>query len=95
MSLVGPRPDLAEFCQMLGPEHQMVLTLRPGLTGWATLQFRHEEQALAAVPREQLLSFYQETILPQKAELDLAYAARATFLGDLGILGRTFLTLFR
>ena len=95
MSLVGPRPDLAEFCQALGPEHRMVLTLRPGLTGWATLHFRNEEQLLAAVPKEQLLSYYRETILPQKAQLDLAYAERATFLGDLAILGRTFLTLFR
>jgi lipopolysaccharide/colanic/teichoic acid biosynthesis glycosyltransferase len=95
MSLVGPRPDLQEFCQALGPEHRMVLTLRPGLTGWATLHFRNEEQLLAAVPREQLVSYYRETILPQKAQLDLAYAERATFRGDLGILMRTFLTLFR
>jgi lipopolysaccharide/colanic/teichoic acid biosynthesis glycosyltransferase len=95
MSLVGPRPDLEEFCQALGPEHRLVLTLRPGLTGWATLHFRNEEQLLAAVPKEQLVSYYRETILPQKAQLDMAYAERATFLGDLAILGGTFLTLFR
>ncbi len=95
MSLVGPRPDLQEFCHALGPEHRLVLTLRPGLTGWATLHFRNEEQLLAAVPKEQLVSYYRETILPQKAQLDLAYAERATFLGDLAILGGTFLTLFR
>ncbi len=87
MSLVGPRPDLAEFCQALGPEHRSVLTLRPGLTGWATLHFRNEEQLLAAVPKEQLVTYYRETILPQKAQLDMAYAERATFLGDLAILG--------
>jgi len=95
MSLVGPRPELEEFCQALGPEHRLVLTLRPGLTGWATLHFRNEEQLLAAVPKEQLVSYYRETILPQKAQLDMAYAERATFLGDLAILGGTFLTLFR
>jgi lipopolysaccharide/colanic/teichoic acid biosynthesis glycosyltransferase len=95
MSLVGPRPDLPEFCEALRSEHRIVLTLRPGLTGWATLQFRHEEQLLAAVPEEQLLSYYRDKVLPQKAELDLAYAKRATFQGDVGILWRTFLTLFR
>ena len=95
MSLVGPRPDLPEFCQALGPEHRMVLSLRPGFTGWATLHFRHEEQLLAAVPREELVAYYRDTVLPQKAQLDLAYAERATFPGDLGILWRTFLTLFR
>lgn len=95
MSLVGPRPDLPEFCEALGSEYRMVLTLRPGLTGWATLQFRHEEQLLAAVPKEQLLSYYRDTVLPQKAELDLAYAKRATFQRDVAILWRTALTLFR
>ena len=92
MSLVGPRPDLAEFCQTLAPEYQSVLGLRPGLTGWATLQFRHEEQLLAAVPKEQLVPYYRDTILPQKAQLDLAYANRATFWSDAGIL---WSTLFR
>jgi lipopolysaccharide/colanic/teichoic acid biosynthesis glycosyltransferase len=93
MSLVGPRPDLPEFCQALRPEHQLVLTLRPGLTGWATLQFRHEEELLAAIPQEQLLDYYRDTILPEKAELDLVYAQRASFPGDLGILWSTFLAL--
>jgi lipopolysaccharide/colanic/teichoic acid biosynthesis glycosyltransferase len=95
MSLVGPRPDLAEFCQGFGPEHRTVLTLRPGLTGWATLQFRHEEELLATVPKDQLIRYYRGTVLPQKAELDLVYAKRASFLGDLGILWMTFLTLWR
>jgi lipopolysaccharide/colanic/teichoic acid biosynthesis glycosyltransferase len=95
MSLVGPRPDLAEFCQALRPEHRLVLTLRPGLTGWATLQFRHEEELLAAVPKEQLLQYYRDAVLPQKAELDLVYAEKASFAGDFGILWSTFLTLSR
>ena len=95
MSLVGPRPDLPEFCQLLAPEYRTVLTLRPGLTGWATLQFRHEEELLAAVPKEQLIHHYRDAILPQKAELDLVYAERASFQSDFGILWSTFLTLSR
>jgi lipopolysaccharide/colanic/teichoic acid biosynthesis glycosyltransferase len=95
MSLVGPRPDLPEFCQALRPEHRSVLTLRPGLTGWATLHFRHEEELLAAVPKEQLIHHYRDAVLPQKAELDLVYAERASFPGDFDILWSTFLTLSR
>jgi lipopolysaccharide/colanic/teichoic acid biosynthesis glycosyltransferase len=95
MSLVGPRPDLAEFCQALRPEHRAVLTLRPGLTGWATLHFRHEEELLTTVPKEQLIPYYRDEILPQKAELDLVYAERASFSGDFGLLWSTFLTLSR
>ncbi len=95
MSLVGPRPEVPEFSQALAPEHRSLLTLRPGLTGWATIRFRNEEELLAAVPPEDLVSYYRDTVMRQKAELDLAYAERATFGGDLGILGRTALTLSR
>ena len=89
MSLVGPRPDLAEFCQAVRPELQRVFTLRPGLTGWATLHFRDEERLLAEVPEEQTASYYVDHILSQKAQLDLDYAQRASFVGDLRIVLRT------
>jgi lipopolysaccharide/colanic/teichoic acid biosynthesis glycosyltransferase len=93
MSLVGPRPDLPEFCQKLEPKYRSILRLMPGLTGWASLRFRHEEELLAAVPKDQLTTYYIETILPRKIELDLTYAQRATLLGDAGILWSTFLAL--
>ena len=93
MSLVGPRPDLPKFYEALAPEHRRLLTLKPGLTSSATLHFRHEEQLLAAVPERDLENYYVGTVLPQKAELDLAYAERATLLSDLGIIWRTVLVL--
>ncbi len=89
MSLVGPRPDLPEFRQAVRPEQQQVFSLRPGLTGWATLHFRDEEKLLADVPVEQTAGYYVEHILSQKTQLDLDYAQRATFLGDLKIILRT------
>ena len=89
MSLVGPRPDLAEFCQAVRPELQRVFTLRPGVTGWATLHFRDEERLLAAVPEEQTASYYVDQILSHKAKLDLDYASRASLAGDLKIVLRT------
>jgi len=95
MSLVGPRPDLPKFYQALAPEHRGLLALKPGLTGSATLHFRHEEQLLAAAPERDLENYYVETVLPQKAELDLAYAERATLLSDLGIIWRTVLVRSR
>jgi len=89
MSLVGPRPDVPEFCQAVRPELQRVFTLRPGLTGWATLHFRDEERLLAEVPEEQTASYYVDQILSQKAQLDLDYASRASLCGDLDIIMRT------
>lgn len=95
MSIVGPRPDLPEFCQALGPEHRALFSLKPGLTGSATLEFRHEEKLLADVPEKDLEDHYVRTVLPQKAELDLAYAERATLWSDLGIILRTVCVLSR
>jgi lipopolysaccharide/colanic/teichoic acid biosynthesis glycosyltransferase len=89
MSLVGPRPDLPEFCKTVRGEQQLVFTLRPGLTGWATLHFRDEEKLLANVPEEQTVIYYVDHILLQKTQLDLDYAKRATLLGDLKIIWRT------
>jgi lipopolysaccharide/colanic/teichoic acid biosynthesis glycosyltransferase len=89
MSLVGPRPELEEFLLALAPGQRNTLTLRPGLTGWATLHFRHEEELLAKVPQERLREYYTKILLPRKIQLDLEYAGKATFLTDVMILLRT------
>jgi lipopolysaccharide/colanic/teichoic acid biosynthesis glycosyltransferase len=91
MSLVGPRPDLPEFYETLGPEQRLIVALRPGVTGWATLQFRDEEGYLASVPEEQVADYYVSTLFPTKVQLALDYAQRATFLTDLGIIVRTII----
>ena len=94
MSLVGPRPDVEEFLRELSPEHQHLLSLTPGLTGWATLMFPNEESLLAGVSQNELPGFYVNQVLPRKAELDLGYGARASFRSDLQVLANTLLTIF-
>jgi lipopolysaccharide/colanic/teichoic acid biosynthesis glycosyltransferase len=95
MSLVGPRPDLREIWTELPADQRKVLTLRPGLTGWATLHFRHEEELLAHIPAQNLRDYYIKTLLPQKVQLDLEYARKSSFLNDLLILFRSALTIMR
>jgi len=95
MSLVGPRPELAEFLLELPPGQRNVRELRPGLTGLATLHFRHEEELLAQVPPERLRDYYTKTLLPQKIRLDLEYAGKASFLMDVTILLRTVLAIVK
>ncbi len=95
MSLVGPRPDLAEFWDELQPTDQHVLSLVPGITGWATLHFRNEEKLLAEIPEERVRQYYLSEILPRKVDLDLHYAAKATFAKDLLILFQTCMAIFR
>lgn len=89
MSLVGPRPDLEKYVATLEAERLQVLSLRPGITGAASLQFRNEEEVLGSVPESDLELFYASQILPQKVDIDLAYAQTATLFHDLATLGRT------
>lgn len=82
MSLVGPRPKLPHL-------EPLYLTYRPGITGAATLFFRHEEELLADIPEDEIESFYDTWIKPAKASMDLHYMRDATLSSDLGILWRT------
>jgi lipopolysaccharide/colanic/teichoic acid biosynthesis glycosyltransferase len=89
MSLVGPRPDLPEYLDLLSSDQREVLLLRPGITGAATVRFRHEEELLAQVPPDELQQFYVYRILPEKVRLDLEYARQASWFGDVRIILQT------
>jgi len=67
--------------------------LLPGITGQATLEFRHEDEYLKHIPRQDLTRFYCEDILPRKIDLELEYARDAHLIGDLRTLARTAFTL--
>lgn len=87
MSLVGPRPKL--------PHHEgLCMPYRPGLTGRATLAFRHEERMLLLVHPAQVEDFYQAVVKPIKARLDMEYMSEATFASDLGLLYQTMKKCF-
>jgi lipopolysaccharide/colanic/teichoic acid biosynthesis glycosyltransferase len=84
MSLVGPRPKL--------PLHEPIpdMPYRPGITGAATLAFRHEEHILNAVHANHLDHFYDQQIRPLKAHMDLHYMSQATLLSDMRMIAVTF-----
>lgn len=82
MSLVGPRPKLPQF-------EVLHMPYRPGLTGPATLAFRHEEKMLMEVPGHDIVEFYEAVVKPIKAELDIHYMEQATFLNDVTMLVHT------
>jgi lipopolysaccharide/colanic/teichoic acid biosynthesis glycosyltransferase len=82
MSLVGPRPKL--------PHHEaLLMSVRPGITGAATLAFRHEEKLLLGVPEHALEIFYEVYIKPAKAKIDFEYMHGATFRSDIRLLWTT------
>jgi lipopolysaccharide/colanic/teichoic acid biosynthesis glycosyltransferase len=94
MSLVGPRPDVPEFWAAADITLREALRLKPGLTGWATLHFRNEEERLAGIPAAEIAEVYINQILPEKAALDLEYAQRATLSSDLKIMFQTAFAVF-
>jgi len=96
MSLVGPRPDSAEFLKTLPASVQSGLAaMKPGITSMATIVFRNEEELLSHVPEGQLTSYYTSTLLPEKVCLDLEYACRATMFTDVRLLLQTLLAILR
>lgn len=85
MSLVGPRPKLPQYLGIAN------MPYRPGITGAATLTFRHEEEILRRIHPSQLDDFYCLHIRPRKARIDARYMCRATFWSDIRLIGATFL----
>jgi len=94
MSLVGPRPDLPQYVCQLPAELKQILELSPGVTGAASLRYRHEEYVLSQVAAECMDEFYCSQLLPEKVRLDLEYASHANLFSDLAILLRTAGSLF-
>lgn len=87
MSFVGPRPDVAEAYALAGDEARPVLCIRPGITGPASLAFRHEEQLLADAQDPE--AYNRDVIFPAKIKANLAYIREWSLAGDLAILIRT------
>ena len=93
MSLVGPRPLAAAEAALYKPDAATsIYNNRPGLTGWGSLHFHHEEDIIPEDP-ERADAFYRDEIMPRKAELELWYAKHRSFWLDLQIIFRTLLTL--
>jgi lipopolysaccharide/colanic/teichoic acid biosynthesis glycosyltransferase len=86
MSMVGPRPHLPEVFSF-EPEYEAFLHLWPGVTGAASVQFRKEE--FPGIPWTELRSFYLSSVLPQKVQIELEYATRASFWSDLRLITQT------
>lgn len=91
MSLVGPRPEVRKWVDIYRERWDFVLSVRPGITDPASIEFRNEEQILAA--QEKPEEFYQNILLPRKLDLYEDYVRNRSFYGDLFVLFKTFLAV--
>ena len=90
MSLVGPRPDVPGYLDNLKGTDRMILKLRPGITGVASLKYYDEEKILAKYDNP--LKFNDEVIYPDKVKLNLDYYYNNSLWIDIKII---FATIFR
>ncbi len=87
MSLVGPRPDVAGYADKLQGEDRVVLSIRPGITGPATLKYKNEEDLLAKVdnPKE----YNDKVIWPDKVKINKDYIKNWSLKSDIKYIWET------
>ena len=89
MSFVGPRPDVPGYADQLKGEDRLLLSIKPGLTGAASMRFSNEEELLAL--QEDPIKFNDEILYPEKVRINNEYVKNQNFLLDLKIIIYTIL----
>lgn len=88
MSFVGPRPDVPGYADRLVPSiKDLLLSVRPGITGPATLAYRNEEQLLAQQSDPQ--QYNDEVIYPEKVRINIKYIQNWRFSDDISYICKT------
>jgi lipopolysaccharide/colanic/teichoic acid biosynthesis glycosyltransferase len=93
MSLVGPRPEVLQYAALLAGEERAILSVRPGMTDWASIWDMDEGQTLAGSADAERK--YLEEIRPQKVRLQLKYVREQSLATDLRIIAQTAARLFQ
>lgn len=93
MSIVGPRPEVKKFADLFSEEEKAILTVRPGITDWASI-WNPDEGALLQGSLDPDRD-YLEKIRPEKIRLQLKYLKERSFWINLKIIFQTLLKVFR
>ena len=91
MSIVGPRPEVRKYVDMYTPEQMRVLSVRPGLTDYASIRYVNENELLATSTDPERT--YIEEIMPDKLNLNLKYIDEQSIWVDLKIMMRTLVAI--
>jgi len=87
MSLVGPRPEVRKYVNLYDPEQLLVLSVKPGITDFASLEFINENELLYQSADPEQTYIYK--IMPEKLALNKKYIEQKSFLTDLKIIFST------
>jgi lipopolysaccharide/colanic/teichoic acid biosynthesis glycosyltransferase len=93
MSLVGPRPEVISEVEQYDPQWDVIFSVRPGMTDWASIEFRNEGEIVTNSGIDDPHEAYKQLIQPRKLELQRAYALNHSLGIDLRILWKTVLAV--
>jgi len=93
MSVVGPRPEVEKYVAKYSNEQRKVLSVKPGLTDYASLEYVHESELLAQSDDPEHTYIYE--IMPDKLRLNLRYINDQSLTTDVKIILRTIAKILR
>ncbi|ODS89317.1 MAG: glycosyl transferase [Chryseobacterium sp. SCN 40-13] len=93
MSFVGPRPEVEKYTRLYNDEQKRVLSVKPGITDYASIKFRNESEILAKSndPEET----YIQEIMPEKLRLNMKYIDNQSVFKDIAIIFNTLYVLIK
>lgn len=90
MSIVGPRPEVEKYVELFKDDYKEILQVKPGITDYATIEFRDEEAVLKKFQNPE--DGYIKEVLPRKIALYKRYIKEKGFFVDTKLI---FLTLWK
>ena len=89
MSLVGPRPEVQKFVDQYTEEEKIILTIRPGITDFASIKFHNEGEIIETSGIEDADEAYAKLIRPEKLKLQIKYVKEQNIFLDIKLIFKT------
>ena len=93
MSFVGPRPEVPRYVDMYTPYQRQVLLVRPGITDYASIAYRNENDLLEGAEDPERM--YIDVIMPDKIELNMKYLREISPIADIRLIFKTIVAVIR
>jgi lipopolysaccharide/colanic/teichoic acid biosynthesis glycosyltransferase len=93
MSIIGARPDIKGYYDVLEGEQRLILNLKPGLISEAGIKYRNEDEILAN--QDHPLQYNDEVLFPDKVKMNLDYYKNLSLKNDLKIIWKTLFVLLK
>ena len=93
MSLVGPRPEVRKYVELYTDEQQKVLSVKPGITDYASIEYMDENEILGKSNDPE--KTYIEEIMPEKIKYNMKYIQNKNVSEDFKIIFLTLLKIVR